>query len=337
MSKVQRQVETITGCSPSCIPDFVLQAREPLILKQLVGNWPVVQAGLRSNDDAEQYLRNFYSGKPITFYYGDPSIKGRVFYNDDFTGFNFQRSEATLTSVLDLLKQHRDDQAPPTFYVGSTMVDEWLPGFRSNNDLALPDIAPIVSIWLGNRSSIAAHFDFPDNIACNVVGKRTFTLFPPEQLENLYVGPLDITPSGRSISMVNLAEPDLEKFPRFQRAMEAARVAELEPGDAIFIPSMWWHHVQGETDFNVLVNYWWRQTPKFMGNPENVLHHALLSIRGLPKEDRAIWKRIFDHYIFDGAEDAVAHIPEHIRGILSPADELIAQKIRSRLISILKR
>jgi quercetin dioxygenase-like cupin family protein len=36
-----------------------------------------------------------------------------------------------------------------------------------------------------------------------------------------------------------------------------AMEAELSPGDAIFIPMGWFHHVEALERFNVLVNYWW--------------------------------------------------------------------------------
>jgi hypothetical protein len=36
-------------------------------------------------------------------------------------------------------------------------------------------------------------------------------------------------------------------------------MVELEPGDALHIPSMWYHHVEGLEPFNMLVNYWWRE------------------------------------------------------------------------------
>ena len=113
--------------------------------------------------------------------------------------------------------------------VGSTTVDTCLPGFRGENDLGFGERQPLVSIWLGNRTRIAAHHDLPDNIACVVVGHRRFTLFPPEQLENLYIGPLDFTPAGQAISMVDFAKPDLQRFPKFAEAARHAHVAELSP------------------------------------------------------------------------------------------------------------
>ena len=116
------------------------------------------------------------------------------------------------------------------------MIDRWLPGFRDNNDIPIPFPDPLVSFWLGNQTSISAHYDFPDNMACVVSGERRFTLFPPEQVSNLYVGPVDQTPSGQAISMVDFRNPDLHKFPKFAQALEHAQIAEMKAGDALFIP-----------------------------------------------------------------------------------------------------
>src|SRR5205823_11513354 len=139
------------------------------------------------------------------------------------------------------------------------VVDLCMPGFRSENDLDFKShgINPPPIIWIGNRTTASAHYDAPSNIACVAVGKRRFTIFPPDQIFNLYPGPLEPTPGGQSISVVDFKNPDFEKYPRFREALAVAHVAELEAGDAIFIPSMWWHHVEGLNAFNVLVNYWW--------------------------------------------------------------------------------
>ena len=216
------------------------------------------------------------------------------------------------------------------------MVDHWLPGFRGENDIDLDTKESLVSIWIGNRSRIAAHYDFPDNIACVVAGRRRFTLFPPEQIENLYVGPLDFTPSGQAISMVDTTNPDLVRFPRYAKAMEQAVVFDVQAGDAVFIPSMWWHHVESKESFNVLVNYWWRTTPAYLGAPANALLNSLLSMRDLPTAQKKIWKMLFDYYVFGEQDNKFDHIPENVRGVLATLDADKAQAIKAQLQKFLK-
>ena len=69
--------------------------------------------------------------------------------------------------------------------------------------------------------------------------------------------------------------------------MEDAHVAELEPGDALYIPSMWWHYIEALDPFNVLLNYWWRPSPNYMDKPANALTPAILAVRDLPPRGRA--------------------------------------------------
>ena len=78
-------------------------------------------------------------------------------------------------------------------------------------------------VWFGNRVTVQTHYDISSNIACVVAGRRRFTLFPPEQLVNLYVGPLEFTLAGQPISMVKLEQPDFERYPRFRQALAAAQ------------------------------------------------------------------------------------------------------------------
>ncbi|WP_334313481.1 cupin-like domain-containing protein [Psychrosphaera algicola] len=140
------------------------------------------------------------------------------------------------------------------------------------------------------------------------------------------------------MSLVDFDQPDLVKYPKFQHAIDNALVASLEAGDALFIPSMWWHHVEGLTDFNVLITHWWRNSSAFMGKPDNALDLAILSLRNLPYEQRQAWKAIFEHYVFDHNEEDIQHIPNHAQGCLTlPMPELEARKLRAKLLEQLKR
>jgi hypothetical protein len=339
-TQVQTRVREI-ALAGGPVPDEMLRATRPFVVRGLAAGWPLVRAAKASIGDADAYLRRFYRDAPVAAMLGPPEIDGRFFYNEDLTGFNYRNVRARLTDVLDELAGLRTrEQAganPGAVYVGSTSIDLALPGLALENAVDLGARDPLASIWIGNRTRIAAHYDLPDNLAVVAAGERRFTLFPPDQLANLYVGPLDFNPAGQAISLVDHADPDFERFPRYREALRHAEVAELGPGDALFIPSMWWHAVEALAPFNVLVNYWWRQSPGYMDTPVNALMAALLSMRELPEAQRAAWQAIFRHYIFEPEAGSLDHLPAHARYALAPLDEDGARALRGQLLRRINR
>jgi hypothetical protein len=327
----------LTGVDPLALPDSILESTQPLVLRGVAAHWPLVRAGLESPQAARDYILKFYKQATVAVFLGHPEIEGRFFYNEDLSKFNFQPAMVKLDTVFQELFHHLDSPRPPTLYVGSTTIDTALPDLRRENDLAFGARDPLASIWIGNRSRIAAHHDLPDNLACVAVGHRRFTLFPPDQLPNLYIGPLDFTPAGQPISLVDFKKPDFAKFPRFAEALKQARVAELGPGDAIFIPSLWWHHIESLDVLNVLVNYWWRKSPAFMDSPIQALLLSIMTIRDLPKEQRDAVEMMFRHYVFAADEHTSEHIPEKARRVLAPMDAAIARDVRGHLLKMLNR
>lgn len=336
MLEITRKVTEI-DCTSGMIPDTVFESREPIILKGLVNTWPLVLAGKSSPEHASSYLKKFYNGKPVVEYSAAAEYKGRYFYSPDLSELNFTGGKSLLTEVLDKVFARHTQEDAPSYYVGSTDVDVYLPGFRQENDIAVPSTSPMVGIWMGSPSQIACHYDVSENVACVAVGKRRFTLFPPDQIHNLYPGPVDFTPSGQAISLVDFNNPDFAKFPRFKQALAQGLIAELEAGDAIFMPTMWWHSVEGLSEFNVLVNYWWRNVPAFMGHGVNVLKHAMLSLRDLPESEKQAWKHVFDYYVFGDANTPREHIPAPAQSSLAPIDDLRARQLRAWLLNKLNR
>ena len=306
-------------------------ADAPFVVRGLVADWPLVVAGKRSAGEARTYLLDKHRDVPFTVAVGNAAGDARIFYDPVMT-VNFRTLRGRLSDIFADIDTAESDPAAPPIYVASTDVHDYFDGLHAENHVALGERRCRAGIWIGTRTRIAAHNDFPDNLACVAVGRRRFTLFPPGQFRNLYLGPLDNTPAGRAVSMVDFAEPDFAAHPRFREALEHAQVAELEPGDAIFIPSMWYHHVEGLSAFNVLINYWWRETPGWLGQPEDALHHALLAIRDLPPEEKARWRALFDHYVFANGDDVTEHLPEGTRGILDPLTPEAASRIRAYLL-----
>jgi len=333
-------IRTLEAVDADALPlDALLADGEPVVLRGIAREWGLVRAGSRSTQDAMAYLHGFDAGVPIQYSFGGPEIEGRPFYNDDFTRLNFEVRRGLLAQVLDEITDHLQDARPPTYYIASLLIDRALPGFTQANDLGLAarGIEAPPSIWIGNRVVASCHFDAPDNLACCAVGRRQFTLFPPEQIENLYPGPFEPTPGGQVVSVVDFDRPDFARYPRFRTALASARTALLEPGDALFIPSMWWHHVRSLEPFNVLVNYWWRRSPVFLSSPLPALHHALWTLRDLPAHEKQAWAKIFDYYVFGPGERAGEHLPEQARDLLGPIDETQARRIRAMLLARLNR
>jgi hypothetical protein len=321
---------------PDALDARLAGARAPFVVRGVAADWPLVQAGLTGAAAARRYLAGLGAGRPVSANIGAAGGDGRLFY-DAAMGMNFRMVQGPLERFLGAMEQAEGDPAAPTIYLASVDMRGYFSGLAEANALPLGDRKPLESIWIGTRTCIAAHNDVPDNLAVCAVGRRRFTLFPPEQFANLYPGPLENTPAGRPVSMVDLRDPDFAAHPRARAALAEAMVAELEPGDALFVPSLWWHHVEGLAPFNVLVNYWWRDVPAFLGKPELALFHAILSIRDLPAADKARWRDLFDHYVFENGAEVTDHLPADGRGILAPLTAETAGQIRAHLLRSLAR
>jgi hypothetical protein len=307
--RVLRQIKEWHDVDRHVFETEIFPGNQPAVMKSLVRHWPAVQAGTRSPADLASYIKQFDTGGAVNGAVGHPRINGRFFYSDDLKGFNFEHRKVSVSAALDTLVSLVADPEPPAIALQAIPVPDILPEFRDHNPMPLLDghIAP--RVWLGNRARIAAHFDNNHNIACVVSGTRRFTVFPPEQVGNLYIGPLLRTPGGSPISMVDLVEPDYSRFPKFGEALDSAQQAVLEPGDAVFIPILWWHGVEALDPLNTLVNYWWNDAESGRDKPFLSLVHSMLLLSKLPAAQRESWRALFDYFVFHTDGDPGAHLP----------------------------
>lgn len=231
--------------------------QHPVLLKGYAQHWPLVAAARQSPEAVARYLLPFDAGKPLEAMIADPKEGGRLFYSEDLNGFNFTRMKGFLPDALEILASQSRAPRPAAFYVGSTPIPDYFPGLEKV--CTLPGVSAEVkpNLWMGNSTRVATHNDAADNIACVAAGRRRFTLFPPDQEDNLYIADAPHTPGGRPISLVDLRAPDLNRYPRFAQALSTAQVADLEPGDALFLPKHWWHNVDAFGPLNILINFWW--------------------------------------------------------------------------------
>lgn len=317
----------------------VLPLNEPALLRGLVSSWPAVARGLESPLAIAQYLAAFDNGTPVNALMTRPEEEGRIFYDASMEGFNFLRTMRTVTQVLEQVLRYAQFDRAPAVAMQSALIPGCLPGFADENVLPLLAAAVPPRLWFGTAITTPAHFDESHNIACCVAGRRLFTLFPTEQIANLYIGPLDHAPAGTPLSLVDFDKPDFERFPRFREALAHALVGELAPGDAIYIPPLWWHHVRSLERVNGLVNYWWVRAAPGQATPPFALDsliHAVTALRGLPAAQRRAWREVFDHYIFDLERDVTGHIPSDRQSMLGTMSPEQHAKARAALLERLK-
>jgi hypothetical protein len=313
----------------------VAEPCHPAVIRGLVSAWPAVRSAESSPAHFRDYVSQFDAGRLAEVFVGEAPIAGKFYYNEALTGFNFDRQRMNFGDALDGIVASAGRTAGRSTYLGSVSVDDYLPGFSAQNKLSIvgPTAAP--RIWLGHESNVSAHYDSLDNLACVVTGKRRFTLFSPELTDRLYMGPIDFTLAGQPVSLAAAAGGDDPRYPRFREVRDQALVADLLPGDAIYIPKLWWHQVEATSPFNVLVNYWWDAIAT-ADAPSIGLLLSLITIAERPLQERLAWKAFFDHYVFRSDGHPLAHLPEAQRGVLGPLQPDNYDKLRARVMHLLR-
>ena len=314
----------------------VVQECQPVILRGLVEDWPVVRAGRDSPRTLLTYLATFDVGARVEAYFGDPDIAGKYYYSEDLKGFNFERRTMKFLEALSTISDAVERPGGKSVYAGSLPCRECLPAFAAGNPLPLlaPGISP--RLWLGTASNVSSHYDTFDNLACVFAGKRRFTLYAPELISKLYVGPIDHTMAGPPVSLAASSPPDDERFPLFRDVRDQAWICELAPGDALYLPKLWWHQVESTGALNGLVNYWWDAFSYGPDAPYTTLLLSLIAIAERPAAERQAWKAFFDHYVFRTNGHPLAHLPVERHGLLGPLRPENYGRIRARIMQILR-
>ena len=305
--------------------DALVAAARPTILRGLVSDWPAVAAGESGPAALTAYLKPMDAGLPGPVMEAPAAAAGRFGYAPGLAEFGFTKRQRPISDTLDRIERTGTQPDGSTIAIQMLPLASHLPGFTDANAMSLlPGVGPL--LWLGGPVRTQIHNDRDHNLACVIAGRRRFLLFPPEQVGNLYIGPLESPPP---LSLVDPEAPDLDRFPRFAEALAHAQVAELAPGDALFLPRLWWHHVTSRDPFNAMVNYWWGDRARGLADPHTAFLAALLALKPLPPAERAYWQALFETHVF--ADDGADHLPPARRGMLGKPGPQALTALRQQL------
>jgi hypothetical protein len=310
----------------------VMTAGKPVVLRGAARHWPMLAGG---RDTVIAELLAFDAGRSAEMFVGPPAIGARYHYDEALAGFNFTRTTLPFREALARVLDTAGQPDSPSLYMGSLTAENCFPGIEAV--VRLPFVPPTARprIWIGHASTVACHYDTMDNVACVAAGRRRFTLFPPEAIADLYVGPIDHTMAGQPVGLAVGSAPGDARFPRFERIRDRALVVELEPGDALYVPKLWWHQVEATGEVNVLVNFWWDGFADGPDQPYTAMMLALIAIAERPAAERAAWRAWFDHYVFRPEGHPLAFLPPARHGILDGQPESRG-RIRALVMRLLR-
>jgi hypothetical protein len=159
------------------------------------------------------------------------------------------------------------NQATDQYYYSETSFTDRFPALAEN--IHYPGCLDgqekiTTNFWVSSPGTMTPlHYDVVHNLFAQVWGQKQLTLFAPEQWSMLYPFPVYSRVAG--FSRVNIQQPDLKKFPKFDKARPIAFT--LNPGEMLYIPPFWWHQVHS-LDAAISVNFWWKITMrKYLTRP----------------------------------------------------------------------
>ena len=131
----------------------------------------------------------------------------------------------------------------------------------------------------GKGAKVQMHYDIDlaNLLLCHFGGPKKVLLIPPEQTPFMYKVPFSFS----ALYDVDFSQPDLEKYPALKKLN--GYVAELQHGDALFIPSGYWHYIVYEDiGFSMTL----RSMPTSFKSRAQVLKNIVLtrSVEGLMRK-----------------------------------------------------
>jgi lysine-specific demethylase 8 len=230
-------IERIDAPSSGELLTRYVQPRRPVVLQGISDAWPARQWTLdllkREFGDVTVQVALTRAGSVIA----DPRrglLHRRTLLRDYLASLESDDDAAYLMAPAeDLPEQMRHAVSTPPYCEGAAWV--------------------AAKFWLSRAGAVSAmHRDLADNLHTQIFGTKRFSLVDPGESAGVYPnGLLSSIPNG---CQTNIEAPDFARFPRL--AGVHLRVAELRPGDTIYIPRRWWHHVR-TTAVSLSVNHWW--------------------------------------------------------------------------------
>jgi hypothetical protein len=216
------EVPRVSGLSPDQFFKNYAIHEAPVVLQDFASDWPALKKW------TPEYFKEKYGNNEVQVYNGSFSKPGKT-YMGKATSMRFSEY---LNSILNSGRDLR------MFLYNIVSKAPEL-----KDDVSLPPLMKGFSkrflfMFFGPKGAVTQiHYDIDMSHVFHtaIVGRKRFVLFPQSESKKLYRHPFTIR------SYVDVDNPDFETYPLLKEAKGYEVI--LEPGETLFIPSGFWHHV----------------------------------------------------------------------------------------------
>lgn len=238
------EFHSVPNCENPSMESFyrdIFQPKVPTIIKGCMNHWKSLELW----KDTE-YLKNVAGARIV------PIEIGSRYTDEDWA--------QQLIMFSKYLETHISSKCAEVGYLAQHQLFEQIPELK--NDFSIPDFcsfsdeesenSPDINAWFGPAGTVTPlHFDPKNNLLCQVVGYKRIILYKPEDSEYLY--PYE-TRLLSNTAQVDPYEPDYKKWSKFEKVK--GFLCYLKPGEMLFIPPKWWHHVVSLSP-SFSLSFWW--------------------------------------------------------------------------------
>lgn len=217
-----REIPRVEKLSPAEFREQFLKTNRPVVMKNLSAQWPARKRW------TPEFFMNEYGSNQVKVYDMNFGTPGKKYMSNLKT--------MSLKEYLALMLEGKT-----TLRMFLYNIIKEAPELK--DDVELPDLADGFSknfmfMFFGSQGSVTQmHYDIDLSHVFHTAftGKKRFYLYPPSESRKLYRHPFTIR------SYVDVLNPDFERFPKLKEA--EGDFVELLPGETLFIPAGYWHHV----------------------------------------------------------------------------------------------
>lgn len=221
-----RGIDVVDTIAPDAFKRKYIDTNTPIVMRKVTANWPAMK----------KWSFEFFAGL---------SLPKRVFLEKDNVMQGTPQYEEL--DYGDYIRRMMDDSADHTGQAGYLSVFKIFrafPDLKDDVDFSIfsqHKLKNTVAGWIGPAGTVTGyHIDWGDNVFAQICGRKEIRLVAPKDSKYMY--PCNRLDEGTTSSEVDADRYDPRRHPLFQKAHQCHIV--LHPGDILFIPRGWWHHVR---------------------------------------------------------------------------------------------